>query len=277
LLARHDLSGLRALFLAGERADPATIGWAEDKLRVPVIDHYWQTETGWPVAANCLGLGRLPVKRGSPTKPVPGYDIRVLDIDGEPQPPGQIGNIVLKLPLPPGCFPALWNNRQGYLGTYFERYPGYYEMADAGFIDEDGYLFVMARTDDIINVAGHRLSTGGLEEILASHPDVAECAVVGVADALKGQVPVGVCVLNATVQREAAAIEAELVQRVRDQLGAVASLRRVLIVARLPKMRSGKILRKTMRKIADGEPFTVPATIDEPAILDEIAKAFAAR
>jgi propionyl-CoA synthetase len=275
LLARHDLSSLRALFLAGERADPATIGWAEDKLQIPVIDHYWQTETGWPVAANCLGLGRLPVKHGSPTKPVPGYDIHILDAAGQQQPAGETGNIVLKLPLPPGCFPTLWNNRAGYLETYFKRYPGHYETADAGFIDDEGYLFVMARTDDIINVAGHRLSTGAIEEILASHPDVAECAVVGIVDPLKGQIPVGVCVLNAAVRRERAAIEVELVQRVRDQLGAVASLRRVLIVARLPKTRSGKVLRKTMRKIADGEAFTIPATIDDPAILDEIARAFA--
>jgi propionyl-CoA synthetase len=275
LLACRDLSSLRALFLAGERADPATLAWAEEKLQVPIIDHYWQTETGWPVAANCLGIERLPVKHGSPAKPVPGYDVVVLDEAGVPLSPGEIGNIAIKLPLPPGCFPTLWNNEQGYLRTYFERYPGYYETADAGFLDEDGYLFVMARTDDIINVAGHRLSTGGIEEILAGHPDVAECAVIGVSDALKGQVPVGLCVLSAAARREPGSVERELVARVREQLGAVASLRRVLIVARLPKTRSGKILRKAMRKIADGEPVSAPATIDDPAILDEIARVFA--
>jgi len=238
-----------------------------------VIDHFWQTETGWPVAANCLGIEHLPVKHGSPTKPVPGYDVRVLGDDGREVARGETGAIVIKLPLPPGCMPTQWRNDEGFKQSYLSRHPGYYETADAGFIDEDGYLFVMARTDDIINVAGHRLSTGGMEEILASHPDVAECAVIGVADALKGQVPVGLAVLNAGVQRDAGAISAELVKLVRERLGAVASLRLVQIVKRLPKTRSGKVLRKTMRRIADGESVTAPATIDDPAILEEIATA----
>lgn len=275
LLSRHNLASLRALFLAGERADPATIAWAEDKLRMPVIDHFWQTETGWPVAANCLGIEQLPVKHGSPTKPVPGYDVRVLGEDGAEVSPGETGAIVIKLPLPPGCMPTQWRNDAGFIKSYLTRFPGYYETADAGFIDADGYLFVMARTDDIINVAGHRLSTGGMEEILASHPDVAECAVIGVADALKGQVPVGLAVLNAGVQRDTQTIASELVQLVRQRLGAVASLRKVVIVKRLPKTRSGKVLRKTMRKLADGETVAAPATIDDPAILSEIADALA--
>jgi propionyl-CoA synthetase len=270
LVRRHDLSRLRALFLAGERADPATVAWAEDKLHVPVIDHYWQTETGWPVAANCLGLERLPVKHGSPTKPVPGYDVRVLGENGADMPRGETGAIAIRLPLPPGCMPTQWRNDEGFKLTYLSRFPGFYETADAGYIDDDGYLFVMARTDDIINVAGHRLSTGGMEEILASHPDVAECAVIGVADALKGQVPVGLAVLNAGVQRDPQVIAGELVRLVRERLGAVASMKQVLIIKRLPKTRSGKVLRKTMRKIADGESYTTPATIDDPAILGEI-------
>jgi propionyl-CoA synthetase len=276
LIARHDLSGLRALFLAGERADPATVEWAEQKLRIPVVDHYWQTETGWPVVANCLGLQALRVKHGSPTKAVPGYDVRVLDATGNELPRGQTGSIAIKLPLPPGCMPTLYRNDEGFKQSYLSRFPGYYETADAGFIDKDGYVFVMARTDDIINVAGHRLSTGGMEEILASHPCVAECAVIGVVDAIKGQVPVGLAVLNAGVTRDPAEIARELVKRVRDKLGAVASLKQVLIIKRLPKTRSGKVLRKTMRKIADGEAYDVPATIDDPVILDEIAAALAA-
>jgi propionyl-CoA synthetase len=275
LMQCYDLSRLRALFLAGERADPATVIWAEQKLRLPVIDHFWQTETGWPVAANCLGIERLPVKHGSPTKPVPGYDVRVLDAASHEQARGETGSIALKLPLPPGCLPTLWNNDEGYKQAYLERHPGFYETADAGFFDDDGYLFVMSRTDDIINVAGHRLSTGGMEEILASHPDVAECAVIGVADALKGQVPVGLAVLSAGVRRDPREIEAELVRLVRDKLGAVASLKQVLVVKRLPKTRSGKVLRKTMRKIADGESYAIPATIDDSAALDEIGAALA--
>jgi propionyl-CoA synthetase len=273
LLRSYDLSGLRALFLAGERADPATVAWAEQQLKLPVIDHYWQTETGWPVAANCLGIEPLPVKHGSPTKPVPGYDVRVLGEDGEEVPRGETGAIAIRLPLPPGCMPTQWRNDEGFKQAYLSRFQGYYETADAGFVDEDGYLFVMARTDDIINVAGHRLSTGGMEEILASHPDVAECAVIGVADALKGQVPVGLSVLNAGVTRDPQIIAGELVLLVRERLGAVASLKQVLIVNRLPKTRSGKVLRKTMRKIADGEQVATPATIDDPAILAEIAAA----
>ncbi len=276
LLARAALPTLRALFLAGERADPATIAWAEDKLRVPVIDHYWQTETGWPVASNCLGIEALPVKPGSPTKPVPGFDVRVLDPEGRELPRGETGNIVLKLPLPPGCLPTLWQNDEGYKRAYLSRYPGYYETADAGFVDEDGYLFVMARTDDIINVAGHRLSTGGMEEILASHRDVAECAVIGIADALKGQLPLGLAVLNAGVSRDPQEIARELVLLVREKLGAVAALKQVLIVKRLPKTRSGKVLRKTMRKIADGESYATPATIDDPAVLEEISASLGA-
>ncbi|HXC49740.1 MAG TPA: propionyl-CoA synthetase [Candidatus Limnocylindrales bacterium] len=276
LMRRYDLSGLRALFLAGERGDPATIAWAEDKLKIPVVDHYWQTETGWPVAANCLGIEELPVKHGSPTKAVPGYDIRVLDEEGDEVARGETGAIVIKLPLPPGCMPTQWRNDEGFKKSYLSHFPGYYETADAGFIDDDGYVFVMARTDDIINVAGHRLSTGGMEEILASHPDVAECAVIGVADKLKGQVPVGLAVLSAGVARGADVITSELVQLVRDKLGAVASLRQVLIVNRLPKTRSGKVLRKTMRMIADGETPAVPATIDDPAIVGEIADALKA-
>jgi propionyl-CoA synthetase len=275
LIGKYDLSRLRALFLAGERADPATVHWAEQKLRIPVVDHYWQTETGWPVAANCLGLQRLPIKHGSPTKPVPGYDVRVLDATQAELAPNQTGSIAIKLPLPPGCLPTLWRNDEAYIKSYLSRFPGYYETADAGFVDDDGYLFVMARTDDIINVAGHRLSTGGMEEILASHPNVAECAVIGVVDAIKGQVPVGLAVLNAGVTRDERQIARELVQLVRDKLGPVASLKHVLIVKRLPKTRSGKVLRKTMRKIADGDAYDVPATIDDPAILDEIASALA--
>jgi propionyl-CoA synthetase len=276
LLREYDLSRLRTLFLAGERADPATVQWAEDKLRIPVVDHYWQTETGWPVAANCMGIEPLPIKHGSPTKPVPGYDVRVLEAGGDECARGEAGSIVIKLPLPPGCLPTLWNNDAGFESSYLRGFPGHYETADAGFVDDDGYLFVMARTDDIINVAGHRLSTGAMEEVLASHPDVAECAVIGVADELKGQVPLGLAVLSSNVQREPATIVRELVQLVRDKIGAVASLKQVLLVKRLPKTRSGKVLRKTMRKIADGEEYTVPATIDDPAILEEIRAALAA-
>jgi propionyl-CoA synthetase len=276
LIGRYDLSRLRALFLAGERADPATVIWAEQKLRLPVVDHYWQTETGWPVAANCLGLQQLPVKHGSPTKPVPGYDVRVLDATRTELAPGETGSIAIKLPLPPGCLPTLWRNDEAYQNSYLSRFPGYYETADAGFIDADGYLFVMARTDDIINVAGHRLSTGGMEEILASHPNVAECAVIGVVDTIKGQVPVGLAVLNAGVTRDSTEIARELVQLVREKIGAVAALKQVLIVKRLPKTRSGKVLRKTMRKIADGDAYDIPATIDDPVILEEIAGALAA-
>jgi len=274
-LRRHDLSRFRTLFLAGERADPDTVGWAERVLGVPVIDHWWQTESGWPMAANCMGLEPLPVKHGSPTVAVPGYDLRVLDESGKQLPAGVTGAIVAKLPLPPGCLPTLWNNDEGFVSSYLARFPGFYLTADAGYLDEDGYLFVMSRTDDIINVAGHRLSTGGMEEILAGHPDVAECAVMGVADALKGQVPLGFAVLKAGVTRDPREITAELVQRVRDTLGPVAAFKQACLVARLPKTRSGKILRGTMRSIADGEPYKTPATIDDPEILGEIEQALA--
>jgi propionyl-CoA synthetase len=276
-IGRYDLSGFRALFLAGERCDPETLRWAEDKLGVPVIDHYWQTETGWPVAANCIGIERLPVKPGSPTKPVPGWDLRALAEDGRERPPGEIGALVVKLPLPPGSSPTLWNADERFRETYLSEFPGYYQTADAGYIDEAGYVFVMARTDDIINVAGHRLSTGAMEEVLAAHPDVAECAVIGVADELKGQLPFGLLVLKAGVERPSDEIVAEVVQLVRERIGPVAAFKSAVIVERLPKTRSGKILRSTMRRIADGDEYTVPATIDDPAILDEIADAMESR
>jgi propionyl-CoA synthetase len=264
---------MRTLFLAGERADPDTIKWAEEKLRMPVIDHWWQTETGWPIAGNPVGLGALPVKYGSPTVPMPGYDIHVLDDSHDEVEPGKIGAIVVKLPLPPGCLPTLWQNDARFRESYLSEFPGYYQTADAGFIDEDGYVYIMARTDDIINVAGHRLSTGGMEEVLASHPDVAECAVVGIADALKGQIPAGFLVLNAGVERDVREIEKEVVALVREKIGPVAAFKLAITVGRLPKTRSGKILRATMRQIADGEEYRMPATIDDPAILDEIALA----
>jgi propionyl-CoA synthetase len=276
-IGKHDLSKFRTLFLAGERADPDTVKWAETHLHVPVIDHWWQTETGWSIAANPVGLGMLPVKHGSPSVPMPGYDIRVLDESHREVKPGQLGAICVKLPLPPSCLPTLWNADERFRKSYLSNYPGYYETADAGYMDEDGYLYIMARTDDIINVAGHRLSTGGIEEVLAGHPNVAECAVIGIADALKGQVPVGFVVLKAGVQRAKAEIEKECQQRVRDEIGAVASLRAAMVVPRLPKTRSGKILRGTMRKIADREPWTMPATIDDPAILEEITEALKAK
>ncbi|MBM3598718.1 MAG: propionyl-CoA synthetase [Alphaproteobacteria bacterium] len=270
LIKKYDLSKFRTLFLAGERCDPDTLHWAEDHLRVPVIDHWWQTETGWSIAANCVGLERLPVKAGSPTKAVPGYDLRVLDTAGHEVKRGEIGALAVKLPLPPGSLPTLWNNDEGFKNSYLAEFPGYYKTADAGFIDEDGYVFVMARTDDIINVAGHRLSTGGMEEVLASHPDVAECAVMGVADELKGQVPVGMVVLKAGVTKPDEQVCKELVALVRDKIGPVASFKTATVVKRLPKTRSGKILRGTMQKIADSQEYRMPATIDDPAILDEI-------
>lgn len=271
-IKKYDLSGFEALFLAGERCDPDTLDWAMDKLGIPVIDHWWQTELGWPACANCLGLELLPVVPGSPTKPVPGFDIRVLDENGAEVAAGEIGVLVIKHPLPPGSFTTLWGNDQRFVSSYFENFPGYYETGDAGFIDEDGYVFVMARTDDVINVAGHRLSTGAMEEVLAAHPDVAECAVVGVADAMKGQVPLGLIVLNDGVTRSTKEICLETIQLVREKIGPVAAFRLCDAVIRLPKTRSGKILRATMRKIADGEDWKVPATIDDPAILDEIAE-----
>jgi len=273
LIGDYDLSKLRTLFLAGERCDPETLRWAEDKLGIPVIDHYWQTETGWPVAANCLGIERFPVKAGSPTRAVPGWDLRVMDTDGDEAPAGEIGALVVKLPMPPGSSPTLWNAEERYRETYLAAFPGFYQTADAGYIDEDGYVFVMARTDDIINTAGHRLSTGAMEEVLAAHPDVAECAVIGVADDLKGQLPVGFLVLKAGVDRPHDEIVAEVVQLVRDRIGPVAAFKSAVVVVRLPKTRSGKILRGTMRRIADGQPYTTPATIDDPAILDEVGDA----
>jgi len=270
LIEDHDLSSLRALFLAGERADPDTLGWAETVLKVPVIDHWWQTETGWPVAGNPHGLGLLPVKHGSATVPLPGYDVRIADDGGHPVPAGTLGNVVIGLPLPPGCLPTFWNADARFRSGCLEEFPGYYKTADAGYIDEDGYIFIMARTDDIINVAGHRLSTGSMEEICASHPDVAECAVIGIHDAIKGQVPAGFLVLNANVSREKADIEQEVVALVRDRIGPVAAFKTVMCIKRLPKTRSGKILRGTMQKIADGLDWKMPATIDDPLILAEI-------
>jgi propionyl-CoA synthetase len=273
-IAGYDLSRFRALFLAGERCDPDTLLWAQEHLGVPVIDHWWQTETGWAIGANCVGLETFPVKPGSCTKPVPGYDVRILDEQGVEVADGQIGSIGVKLPLPPGCLTTLWNNDAGYRESYLSMFPGYYTTADAGFKDDDGYLWIMSRTDDIINVAGHRLSTGGMEEVLASHPDVAECAVLGVADALKGEVPVGMVVLKAGVKRSEQEIVNELVKMVRERIGPVASFKIATVVARLPKTRSGKILRGTMKKIADGVEFRTPATIDDPKILDEIRTTF---
>jgi propionyl-CoA synthetase len=269
-MRKHDLSCFRTLFLAGERCDPDTLLWAEKQLGVPIIDHWWQTETGWPIGANCIGLGMLPVKPGSCTKPVPGYDVRALGDDGQELSGGQIGNIVIKLPLPPGCLPTLWNNDEGFQKSYLNRYSGYYLTADAGYKDEDGYLWIMSRTDDIINVAGHRLSTGAMEEVLASHPDVAECAVVGVADAIKGEIPLGFIVLKAGVRHPHSEIVTEVVEMVRERIGPVASFKVASVVKQLPKTRSGKILRGTIKKIADGVDYRVPPTIDDPAILDAI-------
>ncbi len=273
LMKNYDLSKFKALFLAGERLDPDTLKWAENNLNVPVIDHWWQTETGWAIAGNCLGLHHFPVKEGSPTKAAPGWNLQVVDENSTPVTTGEIGSLVAKLPLPPGTLTTLWNNDPGFLAAYLEDFPGYYKTADAGFIDDEGYVFVMSRTDDIINVAGHRLSTGAMEEILCDHPDVAECAVLGVADKLKGQVPVGFMVLNAGVSRDSNKIIEETIQMVRERIGPVASFKTATVVKRLPKTRSGKILRGTIQKIADNTPYKVPATIDDPTILDEIKEA----
>ena len=270
LIEQYDLSQFRSLFLAGERADPDTIKWAESLLNVPVIDHWWQTETGWTIAGNPMGLGLLPIKYGSPTVPMPGYEINILNDDGQSVDSGELGNIAIKLPLPPGNLPTLWQNDERFKSGYLNEFKGYYQTSDAGFIDSDGYVFIMARTDDIINVAGHRLSTGGMEEVLSDHPDVAECAVVGIADSLKGHVPCGFVVIKNNVSRSNAEIEKELIQMVRDQIGPVAAFKKAFVVQRLPKTRSGKILRGTMSKMIDGEKFKIPATIDDPAILDEI-------
>ncbi|MBN1947963.1 MAG: propionyl-CoA synthetase [Bradymonadales bacterium] len=269
-MQRYDIQSLRTLFLAGERCDPDTLLWSQAKLGVPVIDHWWQTETGWGIAANCMGLERLPVKPGSPTKAAPGYDVRILDESGDPVEAGKIGSIVVKLPLPPGCLPTLWNDDEGYINSYLSTYQGHYLTGDAGYQDEEAYLFIMSRIDDIINVAGHRLSTGAMEEVLSAHPDVAECAVVGVADELKGEIPVGFVVLKAGVQRDEKEIASELVQAVRDKIGPVAAFKTAMVVKRLPKTRSGKILRGTIKKIADGREYRVPATIDDPVVLEEI-------
>jgi propionyl-CoA synthetase len=273
---KYDISSLRTLFLAGERCDPDTLGWAERILKVPVIDHWWQTETGWAIAANCMGIEQLPVKPGSPTRAVPGYAVEVLDENGESVKPGDIGRIMIKLPLPPACLPTLWGNEERYFQSYLAIQPGYYLSGDAGYIDEDGYIFVMSRIDDIINVAGHRLSTGGMEAVLAGHQDVAECAVIGAADQLKGELPLGLVVLKSGVTRDHAIIQKELVTKVRDEIGPVAAFKTVVIVPRLPKTRSGKTLRGTMKSIADGKEYKAPATIDDPAILDEIEAALAA-
>ncbi|MCG3138113.1 MAG: Acetyl-coenzyme A synthetase [Phycisphaerae bacterium] len=274
-IRKYNLHSLKYLFLAGERCDPDTLLWAGKMLKVPVIDHWWQTETGWAIAANCAGLGLLPIKPGSPTRAVPGYNVQVLDDTGREKTRGQIGEITIKLPLPPGCLPTLWNNEQGYYDSYLAEYPGYYRTSDAGYQDEDGYLYIMSRVDDIINVAGHRLSTGGMEEVLSAHKDVAECAVVGVADQLKGKIPFGFVVLKTGVTRAAEDICRELVQAVREKIGPVAAFKNVLVVQRLPKTRSGKILRGTIKKIADGTEYRTPATIDDPVILDEISSALA--
>ncbi|WP_417209638.1 propionate-CoA ligase PrpE [Antarctobacter sp.] len=269
-VGKYDLSGLKAVYLAGERADPDTIVWAQDMLKVPVIDHWWQTETGWCIAGNPLGIEELPTKLGSPAKPMPGYDVQILDEAGHPVGPDTLGAIAIKLPLPPGTLPTLWHAEDRFRKSYLNTFPGYYETGDAGMKDEEGYLYIMARTDDVINVAGHRLSTGGMEEVLAGHPDVAECAVIGVTDQLKGQLPMGFLCLNAGTNRPHEEIVKECVKLVREKIGPVAAFKLACVVDRLPKTRSGKILRATMVKIADSEEFKMPATIDDPAILDEI-------
>jgi propionyl-CoA synthetase len=270
-IQKYDLSHFRYLFLAGERLDPDTYYWASRLLDVPVIDHWWQTETGWPIAANCMGIEALPIKPGSPTKPVPGYDVRILDESGGECAPGVEGAVTIRSPLPPGTLQTLWQDDARFESSYYGRYPGHYLTGDGGHVDEEGYLFVMGRVDDVINVAGHRLSTGAMEEVIAKHPDVAECAVIGVADELRGQVPIGFVVCKAGAGRDADDLESELIGMVREQIGAVAVFKRAHVVERLPKTRSGKILRSTMRAIADGREYRVPSTIDDPVILDEIA------
>lgn len=277
LMKNRDLGSLKALFLAGERCDPDTLNWAQEKLSVPVIDHWWQTETGWPICANCLGIEPLPIVPGSPARAVPGYDVVVLDEHAEVVSDDTIGALAIRLPLPPGTFTTLWNADERYQQAYFSRFPGYYETGDAGYIDDKGYVFVMARTDDVINVAGHRLSTGAMEEVLAAHENVAECAVIGVADQLKGQVPLGLIVLSDGVTRDHSDIVTEVIASVRETIGPVAAFKQCYVVQRLPKTRSGKILRATMRSIADKQSYRVPATIDDPAILDEISKLIATR
>jgi propionyl-CoA synthetase len=277
LLKKYDIASMRTLFLAGERADPDTVAWAENVLGVPVVDHWWQTETGWAIAANPVGLGILPIKRGSPSVPMPGYDVRVVDEAAKPLPTSKMGSIVVKLPLPPGCLPTLYRQDDRMRESYLTEFPGYYKTSDAGFIDEDGYLTILGRTDDIINVAGHRLSTGGMEEVVASHPDVAECAVLGVKDEIKGEAPCGFLVLKAGVNRPHQEIESEVVKLVREKIGPVAAFKTAIVVPRLPKTRSGKILRGTMKKIADEDPWSTPATIEDPKALDEIKEALEGR
>ena len=276
LLAQYDLSKFRAQFLAGERCDPDTLKWCQDKLRVPVVDHWWQTETGWAIASNCLGIEELPIKPGSPTRSVPGWDVQILDPEGQQMKANEVGAIMIKLPLPPGALPTLWQNDDRFVQSYLSEHQGYYKTGDAGFMDDDGYIYVMSRTDDIINVAGHRLSTGGMEEVLAAHPDVAECAVIGVADALKGQVPLGLVVLKDGAEKSNDEVVEDVIQMVRDSIGPVAAFKQATAVKRLPKTRSGKILRGTMQKIADSEEYRMPATIDDPVILDEIQQALEA-
>jgi len=276
LAKAYDNRSLRALFLAGERCDPDTLGWAGRVLGVPVIDHWWQTETGWPMAANCLGIEQLPIKPGSPALPVPGWDVRVVDAEARPVPPGTIGNIVVKLPLPPGALPTLWNADERFVTAYLRDFDGFYKTSDAGFVDEDGYLFVMARTDDVINVAGHRLSTGSMEEVLSAHPDVAECAVVGMKDELKGQRPIAFLVLKSGVDRPYDEVIRETIALVRDKIGPVADLKKAYVVAKLPKTRSGKILRRTIRRIAEGDAYELPATLDDPTSLEAIERALGA-
>jgi propionyl-CoA synthetase len=273
LIKKYDLSCFKALFLAGERSDPDTLNWAENHLGIPVIDHWWQTETGWAISGNCLGLHYFPVNHGSATKPVPGWNLEVVDAESNPLKATEIGALVVKLPLPPGTLPTLWNNDEGFKAAYLNEFPGYYKTADAGYFNEEGYVFVMSRTDDIINTAGHRLSTGAMEEVLADHPDVAECAVFGVADDLKGQVPLGLLVLKAGVDRDPEEITKEVIQMVRERIGPVASFKTAAVVKRLPKTRSGKTLRGTMQKMADNVEYKMPATIDDPVILQEIDEA----
>lgn len=270
-IKKYDLSSLKMLFLAGERSDPSTLEWAETKLHIPVIDHWWQTETGWAITANCMGLEAFPAKHGSTSKPVPGFNLQILDDQGQILPAGIMGKMALKLPLPPGCLPTLWNNDQAYIDSYLSVHEGYYITWDAGYIDEDGDVWVMSRLGDVINVAGHRLSTGAMEEVLAAHPDVAECAVIGIHDELKGQLPLGLVTLNNGVIRDSEIIIKELIERVRMEIGPVAAFKKAIVLKRLPKTRSGKILRGTMKKIADGEAYKIPATIDDVTILDEIS------
>ncbi len=270
--ADYDLTEFKYLFLAGERLDPDTYHWASRILRRPVIDHWWQTETGWPIASNCMGIEQFPIKPGSPSKAVPGFDVRIVDGEGRELGPHQEGNIVIKLPLPPGTLPTLWMDDRRFVESYLSTYPGYYLTSDGGYMDEDGYLFVMGRVDDVINVAGHRLSTGEMEEVIATHPMVAECAVIGAADSLKGQLPLGLIVLKSGAVTDEESLGRELTRMIRDQIGPIACYKTTAIVSRLPKTRSGKILRSTMRKIADGADFAVPSTIDDPAILDEIGR-----